>query len=223
MADERKTIEERFWAKVDKDGPVPEHMPHLGACWVWTASKLNSGYGQFGIGGKLRYAHRLSWEMERGEIPDNLCVLHSCDNPPCVRPEHLFLGTRRENSSDCQRKGRLARGDTHGSRTHPERLARGDANGARRHPERLARGDSHGSRLHPERVARGERHMSRTHPESVSRGEANGNAKLTAEKVREIRRRCAAGESGKDIGRLLGVTQAAISLVVTRRTWRHVL
>ena len=218
----RQSIEDRFWPKVDKDGPVPGHMPHLGQCWVWTASKLDSGYGQFGIGGKLRYAHRQSWEMERGEIPGNLCVLHSCDNPSCVRPEHLFLGTRRENSSDYQRKGRLARGDAHGSRTHPERLARGDANGARTRPECLARGDAHGSKTRPERVARGDRHMSRTHPERVAHGDTHGNAKLTAEKVREIRRRCAAGEIGKDVGRLFGVTQAAISAVVTRRTWGHV-
>jgi hypothetical protein len=75
-------------------------------CWVWTASFTRGGYGQFGFGGITRRAHRVSWVLHRGPIPDGLWVLHKCDNPPCVNPDHLFLGTCSDNSRDCVAKGR---------------------------------------------------------------------------------------------------------------------
>ena len=91
---------ERFWAKVNKtDG-----------CWLWTACKLRSGYGQFCLNEKMLKAHRVSWEMAFGTIPPGLLVLHKCDVPACVRPDHLFLGTQQENMDDCKRKGRTTRG-----------------------------------------------------------------------------------------------------------------
>ncbi len=93
-----------FWAKVEKsDG-----------CWLWTASKDGAGYGLFGrIDGKVHRSHRVSWALEHGEFP-SLCVLHRCDNPSCVRPDHLFLGTRDDNMRDRQEKGRQARGESNG-------------------------------------------------------------------------------------------------------------
>ena len=94
---------ERFWAKVDQDGPVPKHRPELGQCWVWTANTIPKGYGLFG---RKRYAHRYSWTLHYGTIPGKLWVLHKCDNPPCVRPDHLFLGTARDNYEDMRAKGR---------------------------------------------------------------------------------------------------------------------
>lgn len=90
----------RFWAKVDKSGD----------CWLWTAFTLK-GYGKFslsrvdGVQKNLR-AHRMSWELHFGEIPEGLSVLHSCDTPGCVRPDHLFLGTHQDNMDDKVLKNR---------------------------------------------------------------------------------------------------------------------
>lgn len=97
----------RFWMKVDKNGPKIQCMRTQ--CWVWTASTTLFGYGQLsrgsaGAGNWL--AHRLSWMIHRGPIPKNKLILHRCDNPACVRLGHLFLGTRRDNVVDMDRKGR---------------------------------------------------------------------------------------------------------------------
>lgn len=100
-------LEQRFWAKVDKNGPVPPHVPDLGACWVWTACRFKrSGYGCIGVKPRLRSAHRVCWELVFGPIPFGMLVCHRCDNPACVRPEHLFLGTHTDNVRDMVAKGR---------------------------------------------------------------------------------------------------------------------
>ena len=92
----RKTMEERFWAKVNKtDG-----------CWEWTAHKLFNGYGRFSINKKPDYSHRVSWLIAHGEYPTGKHVLHTCDNPGCVRPDHLVLGTMGDNMADRDSKHR---------------------------------------------------------------------------------------------------------------------
>lgn len=102
-----KGLIDRFWAKVEK-GP---------GCWEWTAGKLN-GYGRIGLTKARGYifAHRLSYQIHFGSIPDNLKVLHKCDNPGCVRPDHLFIGTMGDNNRDRARKGRSrpVKGESHG-------------------------------------------------------------------------------------------------------------
>jgi len=95
------TIEERFWDKVALSG--------RGGCWEWAGWTNLRGYGQMAISGHIVLAHRLSFEMCNGRIPSGLCVLHKCDNPPCVNPEHLFLGTRADNVADKKAKGRCSR------------------------------------------------------------------------------------------------------------------
>lgn len=75
-------------------------------CWYWTGHKIPSGYGTFCVNGKFNYAHRLSWEIENGEIPEGLYILHKCDNPSCVNPNHLFSGTQADNMQDMVNKGR---------------------------------------------------------------------------------------------------------------------
>lgn len=107
-----ETFPERFWAKVDKNGPVPPHCPELGPCWVWTACTLN-GYGYIGTGryyGPPIKASIAVWLLHFGPIPKGQCVCHSCDNRACVRPGHLWLGTKADNALDMIKKGRSARG-----------------------------------------------------------------------------------------------------------------
>ena len=100
----------RFWLHVDLDGPI--HPIH-GQCWVWTAG-TRDGYGQIKCLGRRVNAHRLSWEINCGEIPDGFCVLHKCDNRLCVNPFHLFLGTNQDNVDDKMEKGRAPRGEKNG-------------------------------------------------------------------------------------------------------------
>lgn len=105
---------DRFWPKVNKNGSVPEHCPELGACWEWTATKLPGGYGNFSsaiTSHKEVRAHRFSYELAYGPIPKGLNVLHRCDNPACVNPDHLFLGTHKDNADDMVSKGRNAKGE----------------------------------------------------------------------------------------------------------------
>jgi HNH endonuclease len=110
----RGPIEPRFWAKVNKSGPPPAHVPHLGNCWLWTASVLAFGHGQFTYrqDGRQQHinAHRYSWELAHGPIPKGLSCLHKCDTPSCVRSDHLFLGTQADNLADARQKGRLVDG-----------------------------------------------------------------------------------------------------------------
>ncbi len=89
----------RFWSNVRKG--------HGDQCWVWAAGTMGRGYGHVRIGGVDTSAHRLSWTITFGQIQPGLCVCHRCDNPPCIRPDHLFLGTQGENQRDASRKRRL--------------------------------------------------------------------------------------------------------------------
>ena len=107
-------LEERFWPKVNKNGPVPKHCPELGKCWIWTAARYPAGYGLFvpKKGESPEGAHRIAYRLTVGEIPEGIQVCHRCDNRPCVRPDHLFLGTAKDNAEDRQAKGRW-RGGQH--------------------------------------------------------------------------------------------------------------
>ncbi len=76
-------------------------------CWIWTGAKRTSGYGVFKLDGKAESAHRVSYKLFKGNIPEGIFVCHTCDNPMCVNPDHLFLGTASDNMMDAQNKGRL--------------------------------------------------------------------------------------------------------------------
>ena len=88
----RASLEDRFWSKVDMNGPVPDYAPHLGNCWIWRASLDTHGYGRFSMGGRsgsLMGAHVVAYKLLVGPVPDGLELDHLCRNPPCCRPAHL--------------------------------------------------------------------------------------------------------------------------------------
>jgi hypothetical protein len=94
---------DRFWRSVVKSDDR--------GCWTWTGCVHDFGYGRISIGGSPIAAHRYSWILHFGEIPDGMQVLHKCDNPPCVRPDHLYLGVDQDNANDRVARGRTVRGE----------------------------------------------------------------------------------------------------------------
>lgn len=99
--------EKKFWAKVSKKAS---------GCWVWTGRRNEKGYGIIDISRSSQKAHRVSWIINRGEIPDGLSVLHDCpikDNRSCVNPDHLWLGTQKDNLMDALAKGMTPKGESH--------------------------------------------------------------------------------------------------------------
>lgn len=126
MAATKIPLADRFWSKVRKTD----------TCWLWTAGLNNRGYGRFqyfkrrerpGLGRDL-YAHRVAWMLTRGSIADGLMVLHKCDTPACVNPDHLFLGTQTDNMRDCSQKGRSC---TDGRPPHLRKLTADDVRAIR--------------------------------------------------------------------------------------------
>ena len=175
----------RFWSRVRKERK----------CWVWTAGTRNE-YGIVCYRGRDYYAHRLSYALvHSGEVPDDLCVLHKCDNPSCVNPKHLWLGTTIDNNADRHAKGRTS---------HVSRNV-GDDNGLRRHPERSP------AVLYPELFAGEKNGRSKLKEEDVRAIRA---AWIPGD-------RTGAGSQAA-LARKYGVTQANISSLLRGATWRNV-
>ena len=101
---------DRFWSKVD----------YCGDCWLWTGARVTDGYGVFWLDGRNVAAHRLSWSIANGPIPDDGQILHHCDNPPCVKPAHLYCGSHADNMRDRTVRGRSG---SHGLRGEQMPLA----------------------------------------------------------------------------------------------------
>lgn len=133
----------RFWKNVEKsDG-----------CWIWRGVVTSAGYGVIYVRPKNLRAHRVSWHIHFGPIPQGMFICHTCDNPRCVRPDHLFVGSPRANHDDMKRKGRAPTDAKNGSATRPDRVARGERHGVSRLTDaqvieirtRYRRGDRHGN------------------------------------------------------------------------------
>jgi hypothetical protein len=99
-ARQRAILDAAFWDNTDRST----------GCWVWQGWKRPDGYGTIRRGGRVLRVHRLAYERVHGPIADGLVVMHSCDNPPCINPEHLSLGTTVDNTLDATRKGRMCAG-----------------------------------------------------------------------------------------------------------------
>lgn len=190
---QRIPLAQRYWARVDRNGPIPAHRPELGPCWGWTGSTDRDGYGSLTDGVRGKRAHRISFDLHHGPIPSGQMVCHHCDNPPCSRPDHLFLGGPISNARDMVAKRRQAAGARNGRWQRPDRAPTGDRNGSRTHPERLRR------------------------------GETNPAAKVTEEQVREMRGRYAAGGvTQAHLASDYGITQGIVSAILRRKLWAHV-
>jgi hypothetical protein len=114
----KKADEERFDSRVDRTGGP-------GSCHPWTATLDDDGYGRISIGNRDLRAHRVELERKLGRpISPGLEALHTCDAPSCCNPAHLYEGSQTQNMADREARGRTARGERHGSKTHPERWRR---------------------------------------------------------------------------------------------------
>jgi len=208
----------RFWAKVD----IRSHDE----CWPWVASRKRQGYGQFKLDGGMRLTHRVIWELMYGEIPDGMNVCHRCDNPPCVNPSHLFLGTQADNMADMTKKGRQASGER-----HPKaKLSLADVRNIR---ERNATGESTTalarefgiSNIGVSSVVRGAYWRDAPGPLRTTlsgQGGQHPRAKLTEAGVDEIRQRRAQGEQLRTLADEFGVSVSTIGSAARGDTWRHV-
>ncbi len=228
-----KSLAERFW----------QHVQKTDTCWLWTAGKNHKGYGViYHVDGKTRTAHRVSWELHLGPIPDGLLVCHHCDNPPCVRPDHLFLGTEKDNSQDAVSKGRkgapvLARGERHWNAKLTDTVVLEMralyASGQYSMTELGAKFGVH--KVTARNAIRG---LKWTHVDAVPipttvqsrggntyrRGTTHPNARLTEAAVAEMRRTYGAGEATMTVlAARFSVSKTAAQKAIRGVQWRHVV
>ncbi len=187
-----KNTPDSFWRKIKIGGPYE--------CWPWLAGRSHKGYGKVKWHGVDYRAHQIAHALATGTFPvrdhrkgakDKICILHSCDNPPCCNPSHLRPGTSLDNATDRDLRDRTSKGDQHFSRLLPGLLARGDSSGSRLHPEKLCRGS------------------------------AQHDAKLTEADIPVIRARLATGDTLRITAEAFGVSIPTIWRIKMGRAWRH--
>ncbi len=193
----------RFWSKVNKDGPTPVHVPHLGSCWIFSGGKTRDGYGAFYLNGRNHPAHRVAFVMQKGRIDEGVIVMHDCDNPECVR--HLSAGTQADNLADMRAKGRQRY-------CGPKKPMTGDLHWSK-NPKNKDALRSLNEKVRQARI---------NHPELFIRGEKCHFAKLSEADVLSIRSRALAGEKRALMAVEYGVSVTVIGNVITRRSWKHI-
>lgn len=227
MIKQRPTIppEPRFWAKVDKNGPIPKHVPELGKCWIWLGAKRERGHGKFQVNRKETTPYRFSYELHIGPVPEGHHILHKCDRGSCVNPHHLDTGTQQDNVDDMIAKGRNARGEKMSSINLETVLEMRRLYEAGKSIKRimeifnLKRGvvskTVHGKAWKHIPVSE----ACQTRPNC---GETRSQSKFTESDVRWIRYEAAkGGMTYKAMAEKFHVTLSAISSVVNRYTWKH--
>lgn len=191
-------------------------------CWIWRTGP-SQRYGVFRYEGRQQRAHRASWQMHYGPIPGNQYVCHKCDEPRCVNPQHLFIGSQRDNMTDCVRKLRIARGEDNPRTKLNDFQIRVIQRAGYRVPgsfwaELWGIADSYANRLR----SNGRKRVDK--PRRPSRfamyGRSHVNAKLTEKKVRAIRADTVSSES--QLAAKYNVSRSLIGLVRRRQTWKHV-
>jgi transposase-like protein len=220
------TFAEKFWARVNKDGPTVR--PEMGPCWIWTGP-INERTGGYGTtkreDGRTESAHRVAFSLEHGEIGAGLHVCHRCDNRTCVRPAHLFRGTAADNIHDMIAKGRNYRGGYPGEKNGRAKLSASDAEQIRAEYARggttiAALGTRHGVCAATISHLIGGRNWKSLGAGSVRLGSAAGErsaqAKLTARDVREIR---SSAEPPRALALRFSVRRSTISKIIRRERW----
>lgn len=206
----------RYLAKVDERGPDD--------CWLWTASRHKNGYGQFHDGEMMTTAHRFGYKLRRGTIPAGLCVLHTCDTPPCQNPNHWFLGTYKDNADDreAKQRGNHPAGEQHGRArlTEAEVVQILQRYHAGEHAQSIA--DTYGitDQSYIYGIVNGQKWKHVPRPPVTRR--RNGNARLTDDDVREIRRERARGVPLHVLSERFGTNKSNISHIALRRNRANV-
>jgi transcriptional regulator with XRE-family HTH domain len=219
-----KSCEDRFWAKVDRS---------TGDCWTWTAVKNNKGYGMFRLGsaslGKV-LAHRFSYELAKGKIPKGAFILHSCDNGLCVNPSHLRVGNHAENMRDAASRGRSRNGWMSGKMAAMPRKNRELVTNVRTDFCAGMQRSDIAEKYNIPVTTVSDYCQGRSHLYLLGNGSPSLDdlrqasakkmwAKLSKEKVDEIRKRLECGELGKDLAVIYGVHKATISDIKSGKTW----
>ena len=201
---------QRFWAKVEVRGSDD--------CWEWTAYRLR-GYGRIVKNKSTYLAHRWSYYIEYGIDPRNQCVCHTCDNPSCVNPAHLWLGTHRDNSQDSANKGRNAYGEKDGMAILTSQAVEEILASEERHYIVAKRYGVHPATVRSIQCGKSWNHLpgKRSKP-PVANGERHYSAKLTRQKVREIRE---SNETQRVLASRYGVCQQTINDIKLGKTWKE--
>lgn len=217
---EKQTYIDRFMKKIIKKD-----------CWEWTACTTPQGYGQFVFNGKMQGAHRVSWQIHRGSIPYGMLVCHKCDNPRCVNPDHLFLGTHKDNSVDMSSKGRglLKRGEKHPSAKLKEEDVKEIFNLSGQLSQReiakkfnVSQGLIQIILKHQawENITISLKSMSAGGLASNQKGSNSGRAKLSEKDV-EIILKMRGLKTSVQVGNEFSVTSGNIRSIWARRSWSH--
>jgi hypothetical protein len=216
-------LDERFWTKVRRGSD--------GECWEWTAYKNPKGYGRFSLNGRPGFAHRFAYKEAKGPIPSDLCVLHRCDNPACVNPDHLWLGTKADNNQDMFKKGRgksnAPKGEANTQATHTASQVtaiQADYLAGRSVADICAAYGVKRTFVH-DVTSRSWKHIAADVEalKAERKRRMKSGAKVTAEIAIEIRNRLASGETGIALAAAYGIHKATISDIKLRKIWADVV